>query len=1171
MKPNFRRCRWILTFALLLPWIAAGAPGDLDNDGLRDAVETNTGVYVSPADTGTNPALADTDGDSLPDGMEVGLGTSPVSAASKVKRPNIIYILADDLGYGDVGCFWQNRRSGIWKFATPGLDAMASEGAMMTHHYVGAPICASSRASLLQGRHQGHAGIRDSQFDKALPDDHNLASVLKGAGYRTIHVGKCGLAGTFPNPLVSSADLPGHPLKRGFDRFFGYLRHLDGHEHYPRNGTAPRLAAIHDDYTPVTDAFGDVYTSDVFTAFAKKTIIEETTQNPDRPFFLYLAFDTPHFYGQYPPTASYPAGKGLTGGIQWTGAPSYVNTASNDPTKIDNPSNYHPSVNLSWYPAARKHVSMIRRMDDSVSDILQTLRELGIDDNTLVVFTSDNGPADTEVDPGSFESYAGFEGFKMDMWEGGIRAPTIVRWPGKIAASNQLSNIREIARPSGQWDWLATFAELAKVPTPAVSDGVSLVPTLTGTGTQRDKGYLYFEFLYGDNTNTRFANHGGDPRWQMQAIRVGEFMGVRTNVQWTTNATEPFRVYNVVADPKQSTDVAASRPDLVQKMNTLAVTARRKGAGVLRPWDTVPIPAVTPARTQSGVIWKAYEGNWPWLPEFRDLVPVSSGRSSTISASLLSRPDDGGMTFEGMISVPVGGAYHFQSVSDAATCLWIHDSLVIDNDFGFAAIKTSEPVYLSAGLHPFRFYYRHRTGGPALNLLYSGPGIAMQPVPPSAFFIEGSPPVLMADEFTVKRNTPCLADVLANDTSGAPLTLLSGGPNPLGTSTVLSNQLRYEPASNRLGIADLTYTATDGSGSSTGQARATVIFGEEIWLPFEEGAGTVVASRGISPPVTGGLTGADVPAASWIEGKFNGALTFDGVDDQVDFPGLSLPDGQSSRTFSCWLKTSARATPEIQALFSYGSNVTGGRFVVMLDNQPGIAGDHVLRLEVNSGNATGSTPLNDGKWHHVAVVVDDHDGSGVVNVKETKFYIDGVPETLSLTSSRVFATGSSLVPCLGGSNHNASHNFAGSIDDVRIFSSALTDAEVTALHQSQVIYLREPIPPNPDRDGDGMDNESEGIAGTDPDNGNSVLRIQDIKVAGETVSLSWSGVGGRDYQVEESVDLEGWLSVPGVAPVRMASPGGPGEAAPSNQLSVSFPKAGPGSRFFRLRASVVTP
>lgn len=1170
MKPIFHRNGCALFCALFLPALAVAAPGDLDNDGLRDEVETGTGVYVSPTDTGTNPAVADTDGDSLPDGMEINLGTVPTSAASKVRRPNIIYILADDLGYGDVGCFWQNRRTGIWKFATPGLDTMAAEGAMMTHHYVGAPICASSRASFLQGRHQGHAGIRDSQFDKALPDDHNVAGMLKGAGYRTVHIGKCGLAGNFPNPLVSSASLPGHPLKRGFDRFFGYLRHNDGHEHYPRNGTAARLAAIHNDYTPVTDAFGDVYTSDVFTAFAKKTIIEETTQNPDRPFFLYLAYDTPHFYGQYPPTATYPAGKGLSGGLQWTGAPSYVNTATNDPTRIDNQSNYHPSVNLAWYPAARKHVSMIRRIDDSVTDILQTLRDLGIDDNTLVVLTSDNGPANTEVTPSSFESYAGFEGIKMDMWEGGIRVPTIVRWPGKIPATNQLNNIREIARPSGQWDWMATFAELAKVPVPAVSDGVSMVPTLTGTGTQREKGHLYFEFLYGGETSPMFQYHGNDPRWQMQAIRVGDFMGVRTNVQWTTNATEPFRIYNVVTDPKQSTDVAAARPDLVQKMNGLAVSARRKGGGVVRPWDTVPIPAVAAPRLRPGILWKSYEGNWPWLPEFRDLVPVASGITSTVSAAPRSRANDVGLAFEGLISVPAAGTYQFQTVSNAAACLWIHDSLVIDNDFMFSGTRTSEAVYLAAGLHPVRLYYRHGSGSAALALNYSGPGIPLQPVPASAFFIEGSPPTLVADSFIAKRNTPYLADVLANDVSETPLTLLGGGGNILGTSSVVSNQLRFEPAAGRLGVADFTYSATDGPGPSTGQVRATVLFDNEIWFPFEEAAGTVVNQVGAVPPFSGSLAGLADPSAAWRIGKFGSGLRFDGIDDQVNLPGLSLPTGQNPRTFSFWLKTDVRSAPELQTILSYGSNFTGARYILRLDNVENVASDQPLRLEVNSGHIRGTRPLNDGQWHHVVVMNDDFNASGQVNVSETRIYIDGVLDPPSSFSGRVLATGSNIVPAIGGSNHQAGFNFAGNIDDLRIFPRALSEAEVADLAAAVPWYL-EVSDASGDFDHDGMNDADESLAGTDPMDPNSILRIQEIELDGSNVTLSWMGVPGRDYVVEESFDLVEWHPVSGLGPVSIPTPVTPGNPIVSPFLSATVPAAGNGRQFFRLRVSLTPP
>ncbi len=717
------------------------APGDLDNDGLRDVVETHTGIYLSPDNTGTNPNLADSDGDSLPDGMEVNLGTNPTDPTSKVTRPNIIYILADDLGYGDVSCFWKKQRTGngMENVLTPGLDAMAAQGAMMTHHYVAAPICASSRASFLLGQHQGHAAIRNAQLDKALPEGLNIASVLKSAGYRTIHVGKAGLAGTLANPRESSASLPAHPLKRGFDRFFGYLRHIDAHEHYPRNGTADRLAVIHDGYTPILDAHVDLFTSDAWTAYAKKTIIEEATSNPNRPFFLYLSYDTPHFWGQTAPTADYPPGKGLTGGIQWTGAPSYANTAINDPTRVDNPANRHTSTSPTWFHTWQKYISMIRRMDDSVTDILQTLRDLGIDQNTIVIFTSDNGPADTEVSPTIFQSYAGFEGIKSDLWEGGIRVPTIAWWPGRIPATNQLSDIRRISRPSANYDWLATFAELARVPIPASSDGTSLVPTLTGEGTQSDRGYLYFEFYYRGFTSAYadFPNHGNAIKNEMQAIRIGDYKGVRYNI---TSPSDPFLIYDVVNDPKESLDLAPSRPDLVERMHYLSVGARRKGGGVTRPYDTALIPAVKRSSVKNGIQWKSYEGHWPWLPEFRDLGPTATGTAADISPSLRSRENDVGLSFEAYLSVPASGAYTFRSSSNSSTSLWIGEARVIDNDYNFLPQRTSDPVHLSAGLHPIRLYYRHQAGTASLELAYSGPGIPMGKIPASALFIDDPPP-----------------------------------------------------------------------------------------------------------------------------------------------------------------------------------------------------------------------------------------------------------------------------------------------------------------------------------------------------------------------------------------------------------------------------------------------
>ena len=1171
MKPSFQPKFFSSLFAsaILVPWIAVGAPGDADNDGLRDEVETNTGTYVSPANTGTNPALADTDGDSLPDGMEVNVGTVPTSAASKVKRPNIIYIIADDLAYGDIGCFWQNQRTGIWKFSTPGLDAMAAEGTKMTHYYSGAPLCAPSRACFFLGQHQGNALVRDTDFDKPLPDNHNVAGMLKRAGYRTVHIGKAGLAGTNINPLLPSTAAPAHPLKRGFDRFFGYLRHVDGWEHYPRNGTAPNLAVIHNDYQPVTDAYIDLHTTDVFTAFAKKTIIEETQQNPDRPFFLYLAYDTLHFDGCTSPTPTYPAGKGLNGGIQWQGAPAYVNTAVNDPARVNNIANADPSCNPSWFTGAKQYVSMIKRLDDSVADILQTLRDLDVDDNTLVVITSDNGSSDKFCGAAVFQSSANFEGGKFDIWEGGIRVPAIAWWPTKVVGTNQLSNIREIAQPTASYDWMATFAELAKTNPPAVSDGVSLVPVLTGQGIQKQRDYLFFDTLYGGFTSRYpdFPNHGGELRFQMQAIRIGDMMGVRTNIQ---TPTQPFRIYNVVTDTKQSTDLAVANPQLQAEMQRIAVGGRRKGNGPgTRVYDNARIPAFVPDRVmRQGIGWSAYEGYWQHLPDFRGMTPVASGGTAQPSPALLSRTDDAGLAFEGFISITTAGNYTFQLESDAATCLWIHEGLAIDNDVSFSPVRTSAPANLAVGLHPIRIHYRHATGAENLVLKYSGPGIALQPVPATAFFVEGEPPVLVADAFTVKRNIPELADLLANDTSEAPLTLVAGGTNPLGTTSIVSNQLRFEPLPNTIGVADFGYTATDGVGQASGQARATVLFDDEMWFPFEDAAGTVVSQAGVTPPFSGTLAGAANPANAWRPGKFGLGLSFDGSDDQVNLPGLVLPTGQMPRTFSFWLKTATRSSPELQTLFSYGSNSTGARYVLRLNNAANVNSDHALRLDVNSGQMTGTRPLNDGLWHHVAVVNDDFNSSGQVNVNETKIFIDGVLDPPSSFSGRVLATGSNNVPSIGGSNHSVDHNFTGSIDDLRIFSRALSDAEVLALSTTIPRYLNVQNE-NPDYDGDGMSDDDEWLAGTDPTNSNSLLRILDTVVNGGNVGLSWVGTTGRDYVVEESFDLIEWHPVYG--PVRIEPPVTPGDPIAPPFLSVNVPKAGPGRQFFRLSVTLTAP
>lgn len=240
------------------------------------------------------------------------------SEYEEYQQPNIIFILTDDLGYGDVGVIFQNQRAiqGKPYHKTPHFDQLAGDGMLLTRHYAGAPVCAPSRASLLQGVHQGHANVRNNQFDKALSDNHNLATVLKQAGYTTGIIGKWGLQGTDGD---SPEEWEAYPTKRGFDYFFGQVSHYDGHNHYPAHEVAQRSKMeIYSGTEEISNQLRGVYTTDLFTAMAKKWITDHRQDDPGQPFFLYLAYDTPHAGLEIAPSP-YPEGGGMEGGgsVDW--------------------------------------------------------------------------------------------------------------------------------------------------------------------------------------------------------------------------------------------------------------------------------------------------------------------------------------------------------------------------------------------------------------------------------------------------------------------------------------------------------------------------------------------------------------------------------------------------------------------------------------------------------------------------------------------------------------------------------------------------------------------------------------------------------------------------------------------------------------------------------------
>ncbi|MBT7853870.1 MAG: sulfatase-like hydrolase/transferase [Opitutae bacterium] len=652
-------------------------------------------------------------------------------------RPNIILVFCDDLGPGDVGVLWQNQRSSKQKFATPNLDQFANEGMTLTRHYCPAPVCAPSRGSLLMGRHQGHCAIRNSQFDKEIPDEHTLGSVLQEAGYATAAIGKWGLQGgkyqlKKPGQRGDRSPKlePGHPLRRGFDYFYGYTGHYDGHYHYPLKGNRP----LYDGYKDMTDSLAKCYTTDLFTARTKKWIVDHRKAHPKQPFFTYLAYDTPHAPQQVPTTShltvesNYPEGGGLKGGIQWNegGKGGQINTANG---KIDQ--GMHPAfVNRvgddgkPWPDFAIRHATMVRRIGDALVDITQLLKDLGIGENTLIVFTSDNGATNARANKADyFDTFGPYDGFKRDMWEGGVRMPTFLRWPSVVAFGSKSNN------PSQFHDWMATFCDLAGVQPPALGDGVSLVPTLTGRGNQV-RSTVYSEFLgaWATQSYEEFEpSRRGRKRGQMQSMLIGDYKGVRVNIQ---NHQSAFEVYHTMDDVKETTNLAG-RPGVPtqQQYQAAVLRTRRIDPAAPRPYDNELIPALAKRPTRPGLMRKEFPGQFPWVPQFNQLKP--SGQS--VVKGLI--PASGAQQFTGYLNVPVDGEYEFALTTKGKAIVRLHDALLINADTNYIAGSPalSGKIPLQAGIHPITIRYLPSALEESLSLQWQLPGGKMEDISPQYF------------------------------------------------------------------------------------------------------------------------------------------------------------------------------------------------------------------------------------------------------------------------------------------------------------------------------------------------------------------------------------------------------------------------------------------------------
>ncbi len=460
------------------------------------------------------------------------VGASCAQPSEPLRPPNIIYILADDLGYGELGSYGQT------KIRTPHLDRLAAEGIRFTQHYAGSPVCAPSRDTILTGMHTGHAYIRDNdEMDERgdvwndpslegqrpiLEDTVTIGHRLQSAGYRTGAIGKWGLGWV---------DSSGDPNRQGFDHFYGYICQRIAHNYYPthlwRNGDKHILR--NDYFHPHQEVAEEPQSYDAYRGvdYAMDFLTEEALRfirdNESSPFFLYVPYVAPHLALQVPDDS----------------LADYEGVFPETPYLGDNMYLPHPTPRAAY-------AAMITRMDRDIGEILELLTELELDENTVVMFSSDNGPSWVGgVDRHFFESSGGLRGRKAELQEGGIRVPLIARWPGRIAPGSVSEHI------SASWDLFPTFAELAGADLPTGLDGTSFVPSLLGQE-QSAPEYLYWEFQ------------------GAQAIRLGRFKAFRAG---TETAIE---VYDLEIDPSESTNVALEHDDVVARARELMSTARTR-------------------------------------------------------------------------------------------------------------------------------------------------------------------------------------------------------------------------------------------------------------------------------------------------------------------------------------------------------------------------------------------------------------------------------------------------------------------------------------------------------------------------------------------------------------------------------------------------------------------
>ncbi len=649
-------------------------------------------------------------------------------------------------------------------------------GAMLTHAYTTSPVCAPARASMVTGKHQGHCNLRDNMFDRPVDAHMTIGTVLKQAGYATWHVGKWGIGGGYESKTTPRRAMA---CDAGFDYSYCYPAHGHGHSFYHFESTtwdtsetgSPIVEGVSEAaysegrYNALSagatsggefaqepdgtyyrrlvsnDEVQYCYDTDLFTAKIKQLIRAHQDAKREEPFFCYACYTTVHGSGAthgdtalttktdfHVPGRAYPeqddADTDWGGGVKWEkDAQGYLPFKELDASGANTSNTWiHPDYKEYDSASKKRYATNVRRLDDALGDLFHFLKLRGLEENTLFVFTSDNGPAGEYVSgystrigwvEGAFKSNGPFSGMKRWVQEGGVREPTFAVWQGVIPASGT-DTPREITTPCQFPAWMATFADVAGLPQPAHCDGVSLLPTLTGVGRQLPMR------IYAEQRN------GEDPKPYEQMVRDGDYVLLRDDFPSGT-----VKLYNVIDDPAQKTNLAgeAAYADRVRWMSNLLVTCRipagkvPDACGALAAYcqtpvelDALPYPAVSTLVGKLPAwevrVFRKGASAWPWVPNFRTLTPDAGFLVADAQAlyERLSEQGAFGLSIRGWLEVSAQSNVTFSATGAGGCQLWIHEAHALEFEAGDCVDGRAITLLLAKGRHPFRLYLTTSSG-----------------------------------------------------------------------------------------------------------------------------------------------------------------------------------------------------------------------------------------------------------------------------------------------------------------------------------------------------------------------------------------------------------------------------------------------------------------------------